>query len=216
MDRDVIIFGMGNSAALCPFDTETWVVNMGYTKAYKMGGRMDKLFTAHSPEAYPFLMGTMEQLTRGWNTMDWDLIDQFVNFGLEVISIHKINGVRSKIYPLKRIIKKFGTDYFTDSLCYMIAYAIDKNYTKIRLYGVDMLDRDEFKYEKEGIEYWIGYARGRGIEVTISDGSNLCKTVSGRPYGIRCKVDKGDFMERELRRLTKNSRMGQYLSLSSI
>ena len=168
-----------------------------------MKGRLDKLFTSHSPGLYPVLVGTIRQWHRTNINMDWNLIDQLVDYGLEVITLHKISGLRSKIYPLKRIIKKFGTDYFTDTMCYMIAYAIDKGYRKIRLYGVDMMDRDEFKYEKYGIEYWIGFARGRGIEVTISEGSLLLQNPSGFPFGIEPPYEKSsDFMEEELVRLT--------------
>ena len=183
MGKDVIIFGTGPTKVQCPFDTETWGVNTAYIIIYNMQGRLDKMFIGHNPNPYPIyytLEDGMRLFPDNWN---WDLVDGLAKMGVDVITLHKIPNVQSRIYPLKRIIKKFGCAYFTDTICYMLAYAIDKGYEKIRLYGIDMADKEEYKWEKGGIEYWIGYARGLGIKVQIATGSNVCRTKTGRPFG---------------------------------
>ena len=180
--RDIIILAMGPSRGYCPFDTETWGVNMSHIIIYNMKGRLDKLFIGHNPNPYPTLYSVQDGLRRPSGNWGWDYIDGLAKMGVDVITLHRIKGVQSRLYPLKRLIKKFGTDYFTDTMCYMLAYAIDKKYDKIRIYGVDMADRQEFIWEKGGIEYWIGFARGLGIEVYIAPGSNLCKTKTRKPY----------------------------------
>lgn len=71
-------------------------------------------------------------------------------------------------YPLDEIIKKFGSRYFTNSISYMIAYAIYKRYKKINLYGVDVNVSSEYVFERPSIAYWCGVANGRGITVNWS------------------------------------------------
>ncbi len=181
MGKNVIIFGMGHSRVLCPFDCETWGVNTSHVVIYGMRGRLDKLFIGHNPNPYPTLFTCKTGLRLASDNWGWNDIDGLAKY-VDVITLHRIKGVQSRIYPLNRIIKKFGSDYFTDTMCYMLAYAIDKNYTEINLYGVDMADRIEYIWEKGGLEYWIGYARGKGIKVNISKGSLLCRTATGKPF----------------------------------
>lgn len=67
------------------------------------------------------------------------------------------------------------TDYFNSSIAYMLALAIAENPNKIGIYGVDMKGDDEYGYQKPNIEYLIGLAEGKGIEVIIPDESPLMK-----------------------------------------
>ena len=188
--RDLIILGMGPSAWLCPFDTEVWGLNMGWKLVQQDGHKLDKLFLAHtqvySREGNPFF--------------DWRELNRQ---DLEVISLHRIRGLEATIFPLKRISEKFNTNYFTDTVCYMIAYALDKctdrelklkpdaPYSKFRLYGVDMLEGEEYSHEKGGIEFWLGLARGIGINYGISPISEVLTTFTGRPYGLRGNKIRG-------------------------
>ena len=56
----------------------------------------------------------------------------------------------SEAYPLKEIIKTFR-DYFSNSICYMIAYALYYGVESLDLYGVNMIG--EYK-RKKCVEYW--------------------------------------------------------------
>ena len=61
-------------------------------------------------------------------------------------------------------------DWYNSSPAYMIALAIHEGATTIGLWGIDVLDDSEFAYESPCLEYLIGIARGRGIEVIIPEG----------------------------------------------
>lgn len=205
--RDIIILAMGPSRGYCPFDTETWAVNQGYFHVYEMHGRLDKLFLAHgnvySAEGNPLLR--------------WDEINSLADAGVEVINTHKVKGLKAKMYPMNQIIKRFGIDYFSDTICYMIAYALYvstrvngngkpalKHPLRLKIYGVDIQDRDEYQFEKPGIEFWIGYALGLGVEITNSFGSTLLTTVNGWRYGVKPPqgfYDPSGIYKRELRKL---------------
>lgn len=72
--------------------------------------------------------------------------------------------------------------YFTSSIAYLMAMAIDAEPDVIGLWGIDMAADSEYGIAREHVIYLIGIARGRGIEVRISDGSLI---MPDRPlYGI--------------------------------
>jgi len=86
-------------------------------------------------------------------------------------------------YPIEEVIAFFSeTDpgfangnYFVSSIAYMIALAIFEDYKEIHLYGVDLIDDDEYAHQRPNTEYLIGLARGRGIKVYIPQESALLK-----------------------------------------
>ena len=91
-----------------------------------------------------------------------------------------------KKYPIEEILKEFGSDYFGSGIDYIIALAIYKGATEIHIYGVYMVLEDEYSHQKPSLEYWIGFARGRGISVEVhGDKTELLLTRSGYMYGYQ-------------------------------
>lgn len=188
--KDIIILGMGPSRSDCPFDAETWGVNNGYRQVQELGGRLDKLFICHRGQEWDW---------EGDPVFAFDEINDLVDKGLEIMSLFKVKelGKTTRI-PFRRMKKKLKTEYFTDTISYMIAYALYKNTRvnrkgllelkepmRIRFYGVDMQTKDEYATERGGIEIFIMLAKWLGAEVTISENSALLRTDTGAPYGFR-------------------------------
>ena len=71
---------------------------------------------------------------------------------------------------------------------------------KIELYGIDMASESEYGTMREDVLYWIGIARGKGIEVEVSDGSSLLP--DRKLYGLE-HDEKADRLAAELRELGK-------------
>ena len=157
----VTILALGTTASQCPYNGEVWTLNNGYRKAE----RFDKLFLCHKPP------GTH---------LDWNEIRAL---DTEIISLHDIPRLKMTLYPLKKIVRKFHTSYFSDTLAYMIAYALYMEYDEIKLYGADMAPAEDYIWERPGLEYWIGRAIGMGVKVWTPPGSSICRTMTGRPYG---------------------------------
>lgn len=84
-------------------------------------------------------------------------------------------------YPLQEVIKFFGTDYFNSTVDYAIALAVYEDFKKIDLYGMNMTAGSEYLHQKPGIEFWVGIAKGKGIEVNIC--GNLLMTIDNKLYG---------------------------------
>lgn len=66
-------------------------------------------------------------------------------------------------------------DYFTNSVCYMIALAVMYQPRVIGLWGCDLnhLDLSEHVKQMRCTEFWLGVAVGRGIRVVLPQGSKL-------------------------------------------
>ena len=187
-EKTVTLLGTGPTAVQCPYDDscgEIWGVNGAYqlknTDPHaKDIFRMDKLFLTHT-------------LFREEGVMNFD-VEAMGKLGCPIISLHRIRWLKTQLYPYKRITKKFGTEFFTSSIGYMLAYALDKKYTNLKLYGIDMVTRHEYWLEKGGVEFWLGYhmginyAAGRGAGIFIAPGSAVMVPQLGVPYGKFYKV----------------------------
>lgn len=77
-------------------------------------------------------------------------------------------------YPIDSITQKYGR-YFTSSIAYMIALAIDEGATDIGLWGVDMAAEDEYSHQRSCCEHYLGIARGAGINVSVAKESPLLR-----------------------------------------
>lgn len=145
---------------------------------------------------------------QGWMDHDvsketWSLLKAFLKgakadriFSMDGLNIQMIkDGHLSKDEVIERIgdvpfitnenfpLKQFDLDYFTNSVCYMIALAIAEGYQKIELYGVNQAGLFEYMEQRKGVEFWIGYALGKGIEVYINPPSSLLTNTKNTPYG---------------------------------
>ena len=103
-----------------------------------------------------------------------------------------VNDVReempsAKLYPLRQMVTKFGS-YFTNSISWMIVLALheiqecmasnpDEETPKIGMWGVDMAQNTEYAHQRPSCEYFMGWARGAGVELVIPDECDLCKTA---------------------------------------
>lgn len=87
-------------------------------------------------------------------------------------------------------LESMHTEYFTNSIAYMIAYAVHKSATEIDLYGCFMGNRTEYAYQKPCIEYWIGYARGLGVVVRTHTPTALMRIEDGLVYGYSKRQEK--------------------------
>ena len=202
---EVTICAMGATRYKCPFDTETWAVNMGYWQVFQVDGHFSTIFLTH----------IQVKDGNGKAYFDWEDFNKMADAGITVYNTHRVKGLNSKMYPFKKIVKKYGTDYFSNTIAYMIALAIDQGYKKINIYGCDMMTREEYAWEKGGIEFWLGVAYGLGVKVTIADGSSLLQTITGKPYGVKYfnlkDIDPTGSVRRTLKKFIPKSTSTSYM-----
>ena len=161
--KDVIILGHGPTRMQCKYHCETWGVNNVYTFAK----RLDKLFI-------------IDRI----NEAEWDYKD-LAKVKCIVASLPYPDHPEwnLELYPIQEVLNKFKTRFFTNAICYMVAYALLKEYERIWFYGIDMMTNTSYLFEKGGVEFWMGIAHAMGVPVINTLESATGKTLDGKMYG---------------------------------
>ena len=170
--KEVIILGSGFTSQYCDYRCETWGVNFTYLLARKL----DKLFFTDEIEEvekcdYP----NLDRLLKLKPTLVFPTIyPKFANLGLKI-----------QLYPIKEVRKRFhNTEFFGNSIAYMLAYSLYYEYKKIWMYGISYSYHEGIeKKEQEGTVYWMGVALGFGVEVIVPEDDSIGKTYNRKMYG---------------------------------
>jgi hypothetical protein len=158
----VILIGKGPGWEKAPVGGENWglndlVIYRPLTLTFEMHD-IDK-FRTKTNSAYVGLCDAFERE-----------IDTINKLGIPVITQKKHKILPTAIpFPLDEMPIK----YFTSSIAYMVAYAIYKGATELEMYGCPLLGKDEYSEQRQCIEFWIGYAMGKGIKVTVHKPTNI-------------------------------------------
>ena len=86
-----------------------------------------------------------------------------------------------EVYPLDEITKMADLEkhYLTGTPSMALALGILKGYTTIDLYGVEM-SYTEYRHQAECYRFWLGFAKGRGVKVTLYSGQYM---LEAKLYG---------------------------------
>jgi len=177
--KKVAIVGFANGRDKAPFDNpdyEIWTVN----NLHQFVPRQDRMFEIH----------------QRW-TWDGQLhgkpADEHVKFmqtcGIPVYNCQVFDDIPTSIrYPIELMTEEFGMQragfsnpnhkdgYWTNTISMMIALAIYEKFDVIEVYGVDMAVGTEYNEQRPSCEYYLGIAKGRGIEVKIPAECDLLKS----------------------------------------
>lgn len=86
------------------------------------------------------------------------------------------------LLPYAELVAKYGPYFFTSSIAWMMAMAIEEGADKIALYGVDMGSTEEYKDQRLGCQYFAVLAKSLGIEVGVPPESDLLRPAP--LYGV--------------------------------
>jgi SAM-dependent methyltransferase len=99
-------------------------------------------------------------------------------------------------FPLEEVLNakhdsNGGAPYFNSTAAYAVAYAIHIGVKRISLFGIDYTLPNAHKAEqgRACVEFWLGIAAARGIEITVPEQSSLldaCAPEAERLYGYDC------------------------------
>ena len=168
LKKKVAIVGGGPSRRLAPFGDETWDV-WAFSSLRLKTPRVARWFEMHAPG------DLATQLTRA--TPARRSFREYARFLRELkCPIYMQRRLRalphSVAYPLEAALAAFGR-CFTSTVSYMIALAILEGYDVIGVWGVHLTARSVYSRQRPGVEYLLGVARRRGIEVVLPPGSPL-------------------------------------------
>lgn len=188
--KHIVILGSGAGWHHCPFETygketEVWgIAKMILNKKFQEmeHSRIDKLFNMDD------LMNMQSFDPNSPHRVEYsldDFIKKINDSGSELITSYDYPEVKnSKEFPLKQIVELFGVFYFTNTICYMLAYALWlDDVDKITFWGINQTGSIEYLRERRGVEFWIGLVSGMGIELHIEGPSALLKPDRKLLYG---------------------------------
>jgi hypothetical protein len=163
--KKVAIVGFSAHKVEAPYDDKTFEI-WGLNDLYEAIPRWNRWFEMHSDAQIK------DYCTRKQGK---PYLEGLSGLGVPVyMQKHRPEVPLSVPYPIEEVKAEFG-DYFTNSISYMIAMAIREQYHTIHVYGVDMAQSSEYNFQRPSCEYFLGFARGRGIEIKLPKTSDLLK-----------------------------------------
>jgi hypothetical protein len=105
--------------------------------------------------------------------------DDYIAYLKTLPVVYVRDGVAAKdipgsvLYPDADMKARFGPFFFTSSIAYLFALAIDQGPDQIGLWGVHMASTEEYRDQKPGCQYFIQKARDARIEVVVPQGVSL-------------------------------------------
>jgi len=174
--KKVAIIGSAQGWEAAPYDDPSWSI-WGLSRMYHSLPRWDVWFEIHPwdrlCERRDGQTPQVEQMRLRAEYQQWLQQDH----GRPIfMKQHYPQVPNCVVYPLEQILEVFpGDPYFTNSVSYMIALALFQGVEQLAIYGVDMATKEEYTDQRSGVEYWVGLARGAGVDVLIPSISDLCK-----------------------------------------
>ena len=154
-------------------DADLWVCTHTQQQYTKRGARLDdwdEWFELHPVERTPFYAGVRHLRP---NTLAWYRTLPAHGRPLWMLTVDKTIPA-SRRFPIEDVEAAFPPDpnedghHWTCQVDYMIPYAILRGYDHIVLHGHGVESkRIAHMLDHRGILYWIGFARGRGVRVTV-------------------------------------------------
>ena len=151
---------------------EIWGLNQLYIAFPMMAQKATRWFQLHHRHSYDINVG------RDVGHHEW--LTQVRNFPI-YMQKREPDVPMSVPFPKNEFVSIFG-NYFTNSISWEIATAIYEGFEEISIFGVDMAQEGEYKFERPSCEWIIGWARGAGIKVNIPEQSDLFKTLWLYPF----------------------------------
>ena len=174
--KKVAIVGFATTRDMAPFtdpEFEIWTVN----NLYSAVPRTDRIFQLHHPR---HLMSDAHGVAAE------DHIKFLQETDIPIYMQEKYEDIPASVrFPLEELTAEFGLPradgtgidgYWTNSISFMIALAIYEGFDVIHVYGVDMAVNTEYNEQRPSCEYYLGIAKGRGIELYLPPQSDLLKT----------------------------------------
>ena len=171
MVRQVAILGKAASVAFAPFDDDDWEI---WSIPWMENRRVDRLFDIHTQKAWDDEGNPLEP---GWEGAITDPV------WCDPSRAHLFKN--SVEYPFKDVANSLPIAFLECTISYQIALALLEGVETIGLWGVHMMGRGEYAFQRPSVTYLVGLAQGRGVEVVIPDQSTLFQSNyrAGR-YGV--------------------------------
>lgn len=181
-DKSIILLGSGPKWQDCPFDKPVWAVAKMILNKIPLK-RVDMLFNMDDVSNMASFDPTSPYRVKFSREIFVDAINKS---GVPFVTSYSCEPIKNCVqFPLKEIYEKYGIFYFTNTVCFMIAYALYTGVESIDFWGIAQSGMKEYLNERRGVEFWIGIATGLGTKITINGPSSLLKHDKNIVYGYK-------------------------------
>lgn len=147
-------------------DCDIWLFNEAISnKDNAWAKRADAIFQMHVPAIWKNPRNRNDPHHYEWLQTQTDCVVWMQDAYPEV--------PRAKRYPLEAILDMIGNppDHFlTSSVPQAMALAAYLGqYTRVEIYGVAMETNTEYQFQREGVAFWLGFLKGRGVDTYFAD-----------------------------------------------
>lgn len=183
-----IVCGSPSSEFLAPYDDKSWEI-------WVLGNRLER----HIDKRVTRIFEIHDNLAEHHDPLKY--AQWLVSHNLPMVVGPKFpaNGIDSKqltVFPYRAVEQLYGSLYLTSSPAYMIAMALLMDATELAIYGVDLSVSDhEYFWQRPCVEAWIGFAKGRGVKVSIPEVSHVGKSKYIEGTDWNGDTDVGVFSE---------------------
>ena len=161
----IALLGSSPTLSLAPFNDPSWEI-WACSDGTAMIPRCDLRFELH-----PF-----EFLKREPRYQNGSYFEDYMDYlkSLPVYLQEKSPDFPfSMTYPKDEMVRKYGPFFFTSSIAWMMALALERKPDKIGLWGVSMAADEEYGRQRPGFHYFYEMARRQGVEIILPEGCDL-------------------------------------------
>lgn len=159
-----------SSVRIAPYGSPDWKIWGCSPGVFGVAPRSDVWFELHRWEpGQPWFSKEYVEFLKNYQGTVW-------------MSEHVPEVKNCRVLPVDYLVEKYGPYFFTSSLSWMFALAMEENPQSIGLWGVDMAASEEYGYQRAGCQYFAMLARSKGIEVGVPPESDLLRPAP--LYGV--------------------------------
>lgn len=176
----IALLGASQSLSLAPFNDPSWEI-WACSDGTVGVPRCDLRFELHD-------LGFLASEPRYQNGRLEQYLD-FLRHSRVYLQRARPDFPYSMTYPKKEMVEKYGPFFFTSSIAWMMALAIERAPEAIGLWGVDMATDEEYGHQRPGCHHFVEMAKRAGIQIIVPDG---CKLLDPPPWeGFTNRQDLG-------------------------
>jgi len=166
--KKVAIIGGAATRTEAPWDDPSWEI-WSFSSLRLPHPRITRWFEMH---ALGDLAGQLKKDTkRRWSFRIYLRFLQQLD--CPVYMQHVCDVVPNSVaYPLQEALEAFGR-CFTSTASYLLALAILEKYDVIGVWGIHLTEKTVYARQRPGVEYLLGVAKQRGIQIILPRGSPL-------------------------------------------
>jgi hypothetical protein len=180
----VIITGKGPGWSDCPRPTPETPV-WGVTTIMRKNPYVTKVFEIHD------LIEKMGRLHEGRGHQESAILagNAGIPYVVREYWNHLPSNLPQEIYPIEEVIAEFGTDFIGCTMDACIALALYQGYDSIHIYGGGQHRGNEYDYQIDSLNFWLGVCTGRKVEFYLHQWggvkhTDILTTINGMVYGF--------------------------------